>query len=365
MENKNDIFSLITDSPNRKVEMLNRMRNSSLPILIYGIGGYAKGLIRFLANYGIKINAAVVDKKFYTKDLSNLNMPLYPLEDIRLYYKSYNILIGFADFVKAEENLRALNGCRDVYFLDSTLCMDFFDYAYVKKNWDAFYFTYRLLGDELSRKTMIAFINAKISSYPKDLYELVKDNQYFPDELFFFNDNEIFVDAGAYTGDTILKFIEKVNDRYNRIYALEPDIKSYNKLYNLVKLKSYHNVEIYNKGVWKDSGSIYFNIDNEIGARSSIAETGSETIDVVSIDNIVADNIATFIKADVEGAELAALQGAERTIVKSKPKLAISMYHKPEDLITIPQYLTHIRPDYEIYLRHHLFITHELVLYAV
>lgn len=68
---------------------------------------------------------------------------------------------------------------------------------------------------------------------------------------------------------------------------------------------------------------------------------------------------------DIEGSELAALRGAEKTIKKSKPKLAICVYHKPEDLITIPQFISSLVPEYKFFLRHHQYISWDTVLYAI
>ena len=177
--------------------------------------------------------------------------------------------------------------------------------------------------------------------------------------------NEIFVDAGAYNGDTIMKFMEKVKGHYHSIFAFEPDESSIKDLAVSIEKRKIRDTFIYNKGAWREKGSIKFNTDQENGARSSFSENGSANVDVESIDNILIGQDATFIKMDIEGSELAALQGAERTIKKSKPKLAICVYHKPEDLITIPQYLKKIVPEYKFFLRHHLFISQELVFYAV
>lgn len=67
---------------------------------------------------------------------------------------------------------------------------------------------------------------------------------------------------------------------------------------------------------------------------------------------------------DIEGSELRALMGSEETIKKYKPKLAICIYHKREDLITIPQYIKIIVPEYKLYLRAHFPYVSETVLYA-
>ncbi len=74
---------------------------------------------------------------------------------------------------------------------------------------------------------------------------------------------------------------------------------------------------------------------------------------------------ATFIKLDVEGAELETLKGAERTIKEYKPRLAISIYHKPSDIYEIPELLMEYRSDYKFYIRHYTSYVWETVLYAI
>ena len=85
---------------------------------------------------------------------------------------------------------------------------------------------------------------------------------------------------------------------------------------------------------------------------------------VVSIDDMVGDDKVTFIKMDIEGAEMEALEGAKQTIERNRPKLAISIYHKEEDLWEIPFYILSKYPWYKIYMRHYTLTTNETVLYA-
>ena len=96
---------------------------------------------------------------------------------------------------------------------------------------------------------------------------------------------------------------------------------------------------------------------------SKIDSEGQTKIEADSIDSIVKEP-GTFIKMDVEGAELEALKGAKNTILKYTPKLAISVYHLKEDLITIPQYILSVNEKYELYLRHYESFSSELILYA-
>ena len=89
---------------------------------------------------------------------------------------------------------------------------------------------------------------------------------------------------------------------------------------------------------------------------------------IVSIDDFVEGQGAKkidFIKMDVEGFELNALRGAARTMEKHRPKLAISLYHKPQDFFEIPIYLKDVFPFYRLYLEHYTIFGEETVLYAI
>ena len=98
---------------------------------------------------------------------------------------------------------------------------------------------------------------------------------------------------------------------------------------------------------------------------SKIDENGLDEICTESIDNILQNEKATFIKMDVEGAELESLKGAEKTIKKYKPKLAIAIYHKEDDILSIPQFILECRDDYKFYIRHYTSCNFETVLYAL
>ena len=93
-------------------------------------------------------------------------------------------------------------------------------------------------------------------------------------------------------------------------------------------------------------------------------EYGADEIKVVTIDGIVKEKV-TFIKMDIEGSELKALHGAEKTIMRDKPKLAISIYHKLEDILDIPAYIHHLVPEYKFYIRHYSLNAAETILYAI
>lgn len=97
---------------------------------------------------------------------------------------------------------------------------------------------------------------------------------------------------------------------------------------------------------------------------SCFTESGEEIVRVTAIDEIIKEPV-TFLKLDIEGAELSAIKGAEKTIRRDKPKCAVSIYHKPEDIWEIPALLLEYNPDYRLFIRHYTLLQYETVLYAL
>lgn len=193
--------------------------------------------------------------------------------------------------------------------------------------------------------------------------------QYFGEPFITPCENEVFVDAGAYTGDTVGGFIRFCNGNYKHIYALEPDIEIYEKMRQNIEKNRWENVTPIAKGAWRRASALKFRIDHEKpgSSRVSNSEEDELRVEVDSIDHIAGNEIVTFIKMDIEGSEMDALIGAKETITRNKPKLAICVYHRPEDVLSIPTYIKRLVPEYKFYLRHHSGFprTGETVLYAV
>ncbi len=217
--------------------------------------------------------------------------------------------------------------------------------------------------DEESRIQFDEFINQKRTGiYRKSAYS--RKPQYFDNDIIPFSQNEVFVDCGAYNGDTVLAFIENLKANnitgYNKIYAFEADKKNFAKL--CANVKSLKNIEVIPMGVYDDAKTLFFGNEGTTAARISDRGTSIET---TKIDEAVKNDNVTFIKMDIEGSELKALKGAENIIKRCRPKLAICVYHKSEDLITIPQYIQSLNPNYKLYFRNYEEQAVESVIYAV
>ena len=120
--------------------------------------------------------------------------------------------------------------------------------------------------------------------------------------------------------------------------------------------------------MWSGRSELHFDQKGQGGSmlleNDSADADDIESVVVDSIDNQCAQDRVTFVKMDVEGAEMEALKGAVNVIKRDHPKLAICIYHKPEDLYEIPFWIHEMFPEYKLYLRHHMYCIHETVIYA-
>ena len=117
--------------------------------------------------------------------------------------------------------------------------------------------------------------------------------------------------------------------------------------------------------LWSKTEILTFANGGDFGTGSAISKTGTDTVVATSLDEICNWEVCSLIKMDIEGAELDALKGALNTIKKTRPKLAICVYHKSTDLWEITNYLADNFNDYNFYLRTYYEQTFETVLYAV
>jgi FkbM family methyltransferase len=171
-------------------------------------------------------------------------------------------------------------------------------------------------------------------------------------------DGEVYVDAGAYTGDHIAAFA-KLNPRFTSAYAFEPQPEH---LWEVAKRFGHDpRVKLVSKGLYSSNGRIGFDAALPVGAH---VVAGGADIEVVRLDDAVTERV-TYIKMDIEGAEIEALKGCERTIAEHRPRLAISVYHRPSDYFEIPKLVHAMRQDYRLYLRQHSPFNVDTVLYAI
>lgn len=190
----------------------------------------------------------------------------------------------------------------------------------------------------------------------------INEKQYF-DDFWKPRKEEIIIDAGAYRGETIEKFIKwNAEMGYTKIIGIEPDEQNYRAALDVLKRKKYKNVEMMNVGLGNAVEELRFNASGNSGAH--FGEDGEDIVHIETIDSIVQKRNVSLIKMDIEGLELEALKGGKESIQRCHPRLLVCLYHKLDDLFTIPQYILEMDNRYRFYIRIYSNTFMETVLYA-
>jgi FkbM family methyltransferase len=235
----------------------------------------------------------------------------------------------------------------------------------IKDNYNAYENVYNNLEDSLSKQIYLGILNMKISLDNKYIEGLAspEDEQYFAKDLIRIIENEVFVDCGSFNGDTLNSFLENAYENYSEYIAFEADKSIFNELNKKIVEEDLKNITTYNLACWDKEEILKFQSG---GTSGSVSFNGDIEVQANSLDNILKDSQVTFIKMDIEGAEVNALLGAEKLIKNNQSILAICLYHDLEDYHKIPNLIKKFNPDYKIFIRHYrdLFDI-ETVCYAI
>ncbi len=182
-----------------------------------------------------------------------------------------------------------------------------------------------------------------------------------------------FIDAGCYDCEDDYRFVDWSKGRYSSIFAFEPDPEQYAECERRLGCRSIRDIRMIQAGLANRPGTVEFVSKGAGGSRIVQESTDSWlgrgreqariSIQILALDDVVTEPVG-FIKMDIEGAELSALQGAAGIITRDRPFLAISVYHKPGDTLAIMGYLHELVPEYRFSLRHYGPLFYETVLYA-
>lgn len=350
-------------------------KNNNKKLAMYGAGMRAEMRTCFLKKYGIDVDIYCVDNQYFKPDQEFMGRQVHRYEDIK-DNPDYVFLIAFPDAIRAIEVIKN-NPATSMWYIDDLYDHYKMDLEYVLENEQRFSESYDMMQDELSRRVFIAFINGKLFDEPLELCKLRNNDKYQYDyELLGLSDDEVIVDCGAYIGDTINDILSFTKGKYKKIIAFEPDESNCCKMIENIPSE---NVTIVKKGAWNCNDVLKFYSDKLASSSFSEYDNGNiadyindeynyVSVPVTSIDEIASSDKISFIKMDIEGSELKALEGAAETIKKYYPKLAICVYHRADDFINIPQYINSFSNDkirYKLYMRHHARWMGETVLYAI
>ncbi len=350
-------------SDNTMTDLLNRIKDSGEEVILFGASKCGMDYYNVLKEHGIGVKCFADDNP-QKQEATLYNIPVLSTE--KAFSREGAIILASYGPEKLLARLRQIHPELEkrAVQVDFYLYDKGFDYyRYYMEHMQQLDEVYSLLVDEQSRTAFKNLLEYKITRNRRLIDEIREDVslQYFDPSIYSMGEKEIFVDAGAYAGDTVETFLKYAKGSFERIIALEPDEDNFRKLEE--KYGSLDKVDCYPVGVAAADGELYFNASGDW--TSSVDTKGNTTIQVRSIDSILAGSPATFLKADIEGMEMEMLLGAESTIRQYKPKIAIAVYHKKDDIFEIPLLIHQYNPNYKFYLRHYTEMPIDSVLYAV
>lgn len=325
--------------------------NCGEPICIYGTGDAAE---RILAEFDKRkiLCSGIFASDGFVRDREFAGFKVRSLAQLENEFGKFTVVCAFGsqlpDVMAQVENIASRHR---LLMPDLPIAGDeFFTLGGLLERFESYERVRDLLADDLSREVLDAVLRFKVTGEIDRLSMVFTDPTDDILSLVRPQAGDIYADLGAYNGDTCERFAE-LCPQYERMIAFEPDKRSFRKCVKRLSLDSekYDNITFVNACAWKCDGSLIFS--QSAGRQSQISASG-ERMQARSLDSAVGKNgRCDVIKYDVEGAEKEAIYGSVRTILNCRPRLQISAYHRPYDILELTEQLLGIYGGYKIYLR--------------
>lgn len=361
-----ELDQLLSETPESAALRARACRDlDGAPLVLYGAGNLGRMVLARLRRIGVEPVAFADDtpsKQGRTID----GLPvLPPAEAVERFGAravfAVTILNPFASYLQTERRLRQVFDARVVPFLhlawgypEEFLPHYQFELPqHVLAKSGAIRHALKLFADEESRRQFVAHVRFRLRLDYAALPATAMGD-YFPEDVLAPLPSDVtFVDCGAYDGDTVRRFLAQQRGEFGRVYAFEPDGLNCRRLREYVEglgEEVSRRVCVYQAGVGARRERLRFNSTGDMSA--TFGDEGGEEVEILPLQEVVEDDGAPlYIKFDVEGAEREALAGADLLIRRARPIVAISIYHRPDDLWELPAYLDALGLGYKLFLR--------------
>lgn len=348
-------------------ESISKIKESGLPILIWGLGGMISFIYKNLTLSGVKIEY-IIDSDVKKQGLFYEGIEIISYETAKSKLSEGIVLIGVCTLSYVKEITEKLS--RDAIFT-AVFTELFYPLGSIAKekissNINKIEQVYTMLDDKESKEIYCKKIQYMLSKQKTYLENFNKDEQYFDMKIvgnYLSTHIGAFIDCGAYHGENTKEALVFFPNNISQSICIDADknnIEYMNKYF-----KFYNSVRMIHAACSRQSGFTYFDNSSERGGQ--VSENKGELVNAISIDDefYLSDNKILFIKMDIEGAEYDTLLGARKIIKRDCPVLAICIYHSIEDHWEIPLLIKEIFPRYKVYIRHYHYTGIETVVYAI
>jgi FkbM family methyltransferase len=322
-------------------------------ILLWGAGQFGATSLEYLRKEGYNV-VAFIDSSPDKQGTKIMNIEVLPPTIMNDSYLKQGIILITARHA-VPEILKL--------FEESKIHVMAFDAWFVLKNITMYDAIQKSFVDNRSREVLSNLLLGMLTSNEMHYCSFAYDaNQYFCLPMFSNCGGDYFVDAGAYVGDSIEKFIFSQNGDFKHIYAFEIGkqqlVALEKRVLRLIDEWALDKnvITVINAALGEKSGVANIKaghhlLQTSVNFSEGRVESVYDTVPVVTLDELQIP--VSFLKVDIEGSEVEMLKGAKDTIKKYKPKMAISVYHKPDDLFEIISICKQLVPEYLFSLRHH------------
>lgn len=328
-------------------DIWNRLKTETKPILLYGSGDGAEKIYNELSLNGIEIKGVFASDGF-RKKRNFKGFDIIPFSEAERKFGGFLGLFAFGSNTdEVISGVKNMMSKQEILVAEMPVCgTKPFNLDFAKKHRKELEKVYNLLADYQSKKVFEQTVLFKLDGDINRLFLCQTSEDEAFEDILKLQKGDSFLDLGAYNGDTVLDFVNRVQSP-GKITAVEPDFKNFTKL---VQNTKHLNSNCINAAIWEKEGKVPFDFK---ASRGSVYG-GENLIDAITIDSL--KDTFDYIKFDVEGQELSAISGGADTIAKLKPKMLISCYHRIDDYFSIPLKVLEIRPDYKVYMRHYPYI---------
>lgn len=329
------------------MELWRKLRETKKPIVLYGMGNGADKIIDILNEMGVKVQGVFASDDFVRhQNFRGFTVSSYA--ELQRQFGEMIVLVAFGtQRPEVIANIKKIAEQQELYVPDVPVAGDIlFDENFLKEHSSSFKAVFDMLSDDFSKTVYENIIKGKLTGDPQYLFAAESD----PKEawtLLDLKDNEVYLDLGAYTGDTVAEFMSQVAG-YERIIAVEPDRKNHKKC--MSNLAGFNKIEIFNACIDECLGERKFLMDG--GRKSAVLDQGGFAVPALTVDEIMGGNKVSYIKMDVEGMERKAILGAKESIAIWRPKMLVSAYHRSEDLFDLPLLVDSISKIGKLHIRH-------------
>lgn len=329
----------------------DELKSTTKPIVMYGTGNGADKVVDVLNELNIPLSGVTASSTFVRKRMFR-GFQVMPIERFEEIYDDFTLIITFGTSIpEVMDNIYNLAEKHTVLVpVVPVIGTQIFDRDFYNKHCEEIELAYNLMADDTSKKIFKGYVEFLYGGRLDTLKSITTLEDESFRNILKLTENEVYVDIGAYRGDTVDTFLSYTKENYNHIICAEPDTKTFKKLTDhCVHLPRF---EAHNVAVTHIDGKIGFT--DAHGRQSAVG--GDVMQKSVTLTTLCGDKVPTYIKIDAEGCENEIISASGNIFTTHKPKLNIAAYHKCEDIFTLPILLNRLNPDYRIHLRHHPYI---------